>query len=105
MEKFRDICGVRHCILIIYLHLVFVTKYRRGVFTNGILDDLKPIFASMCAEFEAEPFEADGEDDHVHLLNVRALYPRPEGRVFTARCINSPMCLWTAPTKEEDVTP
>ncbi|MCR4666848.1 MAG: transposase [Desulfovibrio sp.] len=40
-----------------------VTKYRRGVFTNEILDDLKPIFASVCAEFKAEPVGLDGEDD------------------------------------------
>jgi putative transposase len=48
--------------------LVFVTKYRRGVFTNEVLEDLRTVFASVCADFEAEPVEFDGEDDHVHLL-------------------------------------
>lgn len=51
-----------------HVHLVFVTKYRRGVFTKAILDDLKDIFAKVCADFEAELVECDGEDDHVHLL-------------------------------------
>ncbi len=51
-----------------HVHLVFVTKYRRGVFTKEILDDMRPIFASVCADFEAELIEFDGEDDHVHLL-------------------------------------
>jgi putative transposase len=51
-----------------HVHLVFVTKYRRGVFTKAILDDLQEIFASVCADFEAELVEFDGEDDHVHLL-------------------------------------
>ncbi len=37
-----------------HVHLVFVTKYRRGTFTKDILDDLKLIFASVCADFEAE---------------------------------------------------
>lgn len=51
-----------------HAHLVFVTKYRRGVFTKEILDDMRPMFASVCADFEAELVEFDGEDDHVHLL-------------------------------------
>ena len=51
-----------------HVHLVFVTRYRREVFTQEILDDLHGIFASVCADFEAELVEFDGEDDHVHLL-------------------------------------
>jgi len=38
------------------VHLVFVTKDRRGV------------FASVCSDFEAERVEFDCEDDHVYLL-------------------------------------
>ena len=45
-----------------------MTKFRREVFTKEILDDLRGIFASVCADFEAELVEFDGEDDHVHLL-------------------------------------
>lgn len=52
----------------LHVHLVFVTKYRRGVFTRAILDDLRPILASVCVDFEAHLVEFDGEDDHVHLL-------------------------------------
>ncbi len=51
-----------------HVHLVFVTKCRREVFTKAILDDLRFIFAGVCADFEAELVEFDGEDDHVHLL-------------------------------------
>ena len=51
-----------------HVHLVFVTKYRRDVFTKAILNDLQEIFASVCADFEAELVAFDGEDDHVHLL-------------------------------------
>ena len=47
---------------------VFVTKYRRGVFTKEILDELHLIFASVCIDFEADLVEFDGEDDHVRLL-------------------------------------
>lgn len=58
----------RHCVFMIHVHLVFVTKYRRGVFTKEILNDLHGIFAKVCTDFEAELVEFDGEDDHVHLL-------------------------------------
>ena len=51
-----------------HVHLVFVTKYRREVFTKEILNDLRVIFAQTCLDFEAELVEFDGEDDHVHLL-------------------------------------
>ena len=52
----------------LHVHLVFVTKYRRGVFTKEILEDLKGIFSEICKDFEATLEEFDGEDDHVHLL-------------------------------------
>jgi putative transposase len=55
-----------------HVHLVFVTKYRRGVFNKRIIEDLGKIFAEVCKDFEAELVEFDGEDDHVHLL---VIYP------------------------------
>lgn len=70
MKKVNDIRTGRHCVFLLHAHLVFVTKYRYGVFTKVILDDLKEIFASVCRDFEAELIEFDGEDDHVHLLVV-----------------------------------
>lgn len=51
-----------------HVHLVFVTKYRRAVFTKKILNELRPIFSKVCSDFEATLVEFDGEDDHVHLL-------------------------------------
>jgi len=51
-----------------HVHLVFVTKYRRNVFTKEILEDLRGILTCVCADFGAELIEFDGEHDHVHLL-------------------------------------
>lgn len=68
MTKENDIRRGRHCVFALHVHLVFVTKYRRGVFTKEVLDDLRTVFAGVCADFEAELVEFDGEDDHVHLL-------------------------------------
>lgn len=68
MTNATDIRHGRYCVFLLHIHLVFVTKYRRGVFTKQILDDLQEIFSGVCADFEAELVEFDGEDDHVHLL-------------------------------------
>jgi putative transposase len=68
MKQNNDIRHGRHCVFLMHVHLVFVTKYRREVFTKTILDELRPIFAAVCKDFEAELVEFDGEDDHVHPL-------------------------------------
>lgn len=51
-----------------HVHLVFVTKYRKKVFTGQVMRELKLIFASVCKDFEAVLIEFDGEGDHVHLV-------------------------------------
>src|SRR6266404_654573 len=68
MEAENKLRHGSHCVFLMHVHLVFVTKYRRGVFTKEILDDLREVLRSVCADFEAELVEFDGEDDHVHLL-------------------------------------
>jgi putative transposase len=68
MSDDNDIRHGRHCTFLMHVHLVFVTKFRREVFTREILDDLRCTFASVCADFEAELVEFDGEDGHAHLL-------------------------------------
>lgn len=83
MSNDNDIRHGRHCFFKMHVHLVFVTKYRRGVFTKAILDDLQKIFASVCVDFEAELVEFDGEDDYVHLL---VEYPP---KVAVSKLVNS----------------
>ena len=68
MEIESDLRNGRHCVFKMHVHLVFVTKYRRNVFTKEVLDDLKIFFEKVCLDFESELVEMDGEDDHVHLL-------------------------------------
>lgn len=58
----------RHCVFNIHVHLVFVTKYRRGVFTAESLNELRRIFTDVCQDFESDLIEFNGEHDHVHLL-------------------------------------
>ncbi|AXT94679.1 IS200/IS605 family transposase [Moraxella catarrhalis] len=75
-------CG-RHVVYNLHVHLVFVAKYRRKVFTKEILDDMQGIFEEVCSKFEAQLVEFDGECDHVHLLVV---YPP---RVAISSLVNS----------------
>ena len=64
----NDLRRGRHVVYNLHVHLVFVAKYRRKVFTKEILDDMRGILESVCTDFEAQLVEFDGENDHVHLL-------------------------------------
>ena len=66
--KETDLRRGRHVVFNLHVHLVFVAKYRRKVFTKEILDDMRQIFESVCTDFEAQLVEFDGENDHVLLL-------------------------------------
>lgn len=68
MSKSSEIRTGRHCVFMMHVHLVFVTKYRRKVFTAQTLDAAKQIFSDVCTDFEAKLVEFEGEKEHVHLL-------------------------------------
>jgi putative transposase len=48
--------------------LVFVTKFRHRVFGNAHLARMEEIMRAVCADFETELVEFNGENNHVHLL-------------------------------------
>lgn len=58
----------RSCVFKNFIHLVFVTKYRRDVFTSEMLEDLKTVYAETCLQLDGELLEFGGEEDHVHLM-------------------------------------
>jgi len=58
----------RTVISTLHAHLVFTPKYRRGPFTDEILVRCEEIMRAVCADFETELVEFNGEHDHVHLL-------------------------------------
>lgn len=68
MNNTQEIRTGRHCIFAIHAHLVFVTKYRQGVFRHEHMAALERILRSVCEDFEATLVEFNGEADHVHLL-------------------------------------
>ncbi|WP_100444538.1 IS200/IS605 family transposase [Glycomyces xiaoerkulensis] len=73
----------RHVVSAMHVHLVFVTKYRRGVFDDAMLDYCERVMRKVCEDFEAELKEFNGERDHVHLL---VHYPP---KVSISRLVNS----------------
>jgi hypothetical protein len=83
MRQSDDYRPGRHVVSALNVHLVFVTKYRRGVLTSEHLDTFREVFTSVCADFGAKLVELDGQDDHVHLL---VTYPP---HVAVARLVNS----------------
>ncbi len=58
----------RHVVSNLHAHLVFVTKYRKTMFTRPMLLRMKEIFRGVCDDFECQLIEFDGEKDHVHLM-------------------------------------
>ena len=58
----------RHCVFLMHAHLIFITKYRGAVFNAEHLNTLERICRKVCAEFEVDLIEFNGEWDHVHLL-------------------------------------
>ena len=93
MSHDNDIRRGRHCVFLMHVHLVFVTRYRGGVFTKAILEDLRGIFASVCADFGAELMEFDGEDDHVHLLVNHPPKVAVSGLVNSRSCGGAPIAI------------
>ena len=68
MAEYQNIRTGRHCAFLMHAHLVFVTKYRHKVFTDTHLTRMEDIMRAVCADFETELVEFNGENNHVHLL-------------------------------------
>lgn len=60
--------GHYHAVYELKYHLVLVTKYRRKVFTQEILDKLSTICQDLLGKWDCELVEFGGEADHIHLL-------------------------------------
>lgn len=75
----------------LHVHVVFVTKYRRGVISDRVREFLKPVPASVCTDFESELLEFDGEDDPVHLLVAYPPKVSISSLVNTLKCVSARM--------------
>jgi putative transposase len=64
-ESFRQGRKIVHTL---NAHLVFVTKYRRGVITDRVREHLQTTCTSVMRDFGGSLLACDGGDDHLHLL-------------------------------------
>jgi len=69
MEPYEWRTG-RACVYKNYYHLVFVTKYRKSVFSDKSLLRMKEVLEETCLQMKGELLEFNGEDNHVHLLVI-----------------------------------
>ncbi|GIG19274.1 IS200/IS605 family transposase [Catellatospora methionotrophica] len=83
MADLEGIRTGRHCVFAMHVHLVFVTKFRHQVFATRHLSRMEQIMRDVCADFEAELIEFNGDINHVHLL---VNHPP---KVAVARLVNS----------------
>ena len=88
-----------HSVYLLRLHIVFVTKYRRKVFTGQMLKYAEKTFAGILRDWRCGLLEFGGEEDHVHLLadihpalnistlvnNLKSASSKKLRRVFTDR--------------------
>ena len=102
-----------HSLSLLYAHLVFVTKYRRRVFNNAMLDDCQTTLRQVCDVLGAQLVEFTGEPDHEHPLlrypparPISELVRRLKGATarrmradYTRRCNRAQMHghFWTPP--------
>ncbi|MEV1319041.1 transposase [Micromonospora arborensis] len=54
-----------------HVHLVFETKRRHKVFTDRHLTPMEQITRDVCANFEAELIEFNGENNHVLVNSLK----------------------------------
>ena len=90
---------------LLHAHLVFVTKYRRRVFTDAMLTYCENTLRAVCTDLGAELVEFNGEADPVHLLvsypptlAISVFAQRLKGRTayqarreFTGACVRADM--------------
>ena len=48
--------------------MVFITKYRRKVLTEAMIEDVRQIIGSICSKNQCKVLELNGEADHIHIL-------------------------------------
>ena len=57
-----------HSVFLMYYHLVFVIKYRRKAFDDGLSERAKEIFENIAPNYNITLMEWNHDEDHVHIL-------------------------------------
>ena len=89
MTIMQNIRTKRHVVSSLHLHLVFVTKYRKKVFSDLMIERLKYHFQRICDDFGCRLIESNGEEDHVHLLIEPMQYTTPSKLVNSLKGVSA----------------
>jgi putative transposase len=60
--------SLSHAVYSIRLQIVLVTKYRRKVFTQEMLQYAESVFSGILGSWKSALIEFGGDEDHVHML-------------------------------------
>ncbi len=107
----QDLRTKRHVVYSLHLHLVFVTKYRKKVFTEKMYKRLHFHFDRVCNDFGCKLVETNGEKDHVHLLIEALPHTTPSRLVNSLKGVSSRFLRqrssrnWKSITGKEDYGP
>ena len=85
----QDLRTKRHVVFSLHLHLVFVTRYRKKVFTDLMIERLKYHFERVCKNFGCRLIETNGGKDHVHLLVESLPHTTPSRLVNSLKGVSS----------------
>lgn len=85
----QEIRTKRHVVFSLHLHLVFITKYRRKVFTKKMFERMQFHFERVCEDFGCTLVECGGERDHVHLLVKPLPHTTPSKLVNSLKGVSS----------------
>ena len=91
----------RHIVFSLHLHLVFVTKYRKKVFSSLMMERLKYHFLRVCEDFDCKLIEVNGETDHVHLLIEPLPHTTPSKLVNSLKGVSSRLLRKEFPSLEK----
>jgi putative transposase len=81
----------RHVVYSLHLHLVFVTKYRKRIFSDLMIKRMEYHFQSVCKDFGCRLIESNAERDHVHLLVEPLPQTTPSKLVNSLKGVSSRM--------------
>ena len=80
----------RHSVTGLYTHLVFVTKYRRKVFTSEHIEYMREVCHGVAKKMNFKLIQLNGESDHIHCLIAAILILRfPDIKTLAQQGLNN----------------
>jgi putative transposase len=68
MNRNRNFEVKTHCVFLLNYHVIFVSKFRKQIFSPEILEDLCSVLPEMAAGMGLTIIEINGEPEHLHFI-------------------------------------